>query len=82
VKIQKGGKRKLNQAPYIVKRFRLLDKVKFKGQECFITGRRRTGYFALKAVDYTKVHNSAKSKDLKLVKARGSFITQNIERSR
>jgi hypothetical protein len=82
VKIQKGGKRKLNQAPYIVKRFRLFDKVKFKGQECFITGRRRTGYFALKAVDYTKVHNSAKSKDLKLVKARGSFITQNIERSR
>jgi len=28
------------------------------------------------------VHNSAKSKELELVKARGSFITQNIERSR
>jgi hypothetical protein len=81
-KIQKDGKRKLNQAPYIVKGFRLFDKVKFKGRECFITGRRKTGYFALKTIDYTKVHNSAKSKDLKLVKARGSFITQNIERSR
>jgi len=59
----------------------LFDKVKYKGQKCFITGRRATGYFALKTIDYTKVHNSAKSKDLQLIKARGSFIIQNIERS-
>ena len=80
-KIQKGGKRKRNQSSYLVKGFRLFDKVNYKGQKCFITGRRATGYFALKTIDYTKVHNSAKSKDLQLVKARGSFITQNIERS-
>lgn len=81
-KIQKGGRRKRNQAPYIVKGFRLFDKVKYKGQVCFITGRRKTGYFALKTIDYTKVHNSAKLKDLKLIKARGSFISQYTERSR
>ena len=81
-KIQKGGKRKRNQSSYLVKGFRLFDKVNYKGQKCFITGRRATGYFALKTIDYTKVHNSAKSKELELVKARGSFITQNIERSR
>jgi hypothetical protein len=80
-KIQKGGKRKRNQAPYLVKGFRLFDKVNYKGQKCFITGRRATGYFVLKTIDYTKVHNSAKSKDLQLIKARGSFIIQNIERS-
>jgi len=81
-KIQKGGKRKRNQSSYLVKGFRVFDKVNYKGQKCFITGRRATGYFALKTIDYTKVHNSAKSKELELVKARGSFITQNIERSR
>jgi hypothetical protein len=81
-KIQKGGKRKRNQSPYFVKGFRLFDKVKYKEQECFITGRRATGYFALKTIDYTKVHDSAKSKDLQLIEARGSFITQYIERSR
>ncbi len=78
--IQKGGKLKLNQAPYLVKGFRLFDKVKYKGQECFITGRRSSGYFALKTVEYVKVHNSAKSKDLELIEVRGSFITQYTER--
>lgn len=76
----KGGIRKLNQADYVVKGFRLFDKVLYKGQECFITGRRSTGYFVLKTIDYTKVHDSAKSKDLKLKEVRGSFITQNIIR--
>jgi hypothetical protein len=78
--ILKGGRQKLNQASYIVKGFRLFDKVNYKGQECFITGRRATGYFALKTINYTKVHDSAKAKDLKLLETRGSFIVQNIVR--
>lgn len=78
--ILKGGRLKLNQANYIVKRFRLFDKVSYKGQECFITGRRATGYFALKTIKHVKVHDSAKSKDLRLLETRGSFITQNIIR--
>lgn len=76
----KGGRRKLNQANYIVKGFRLFDKVKYKGEECFITGRRTTGYFALKTLEYVKLSDSAKSKDLQLLEIRGSFITQNIKR--
>lgn len=40
----KGGIRKRNQAPYLVKGFRLFDKVLYQGQECFIFGRRSTGY--------------------------------------
>lgn len=78
--ILKGGRQRLNQANYIVKGFRLFDKVNYKGQECFITGRRVTGYFALKTINYVKVHDSAKSKDLRLLETRGSFITQNIIR--
>lgn len=43
--ILKGSKKKLNQAPYIVKGFRLFDKVKFEDKECFVFGRRSSGYF-------------------------------------
>ena len=34
--ILKGGNKKLNQAPYLVKDFRLFDKILYKNQECFI----------------------------------------------
>ena len=44
----KGGIRKANQAPYIVKGFRLFDKVFAKGQEWYIHGRRAKGAFVLK----------------------------------
>lgn len=50
--------RKANQAPYIVKGYRLWDKVAYNGTECFITGRRTSGYFALKELDGTVVSNS------------------------
>ena len=65
--ILKGGKKKLNQAPYLVKGFRLLDKVKYTGEECFIFGRRSSGYFDLRKLDGTVIHRSANCKDLKLI---------------
>ena len=49
----KGGIRKRNQAPYLVKGFRLFDKVLYQGQECFIFGRRSTGYMDLRLLDGT-----------------------------
>lgn len=64
--ILKGGKKKLNQAPYLVKGFRLFDKVKYDGQECFIFGRRSSGYFDLRKLDGTKIHASANYKNLVL----------------
>ena len=48
--INKGGNRKLNQAPYIVKGFRLYDKVLAKGKEWYIHGRRLKGSFVLKTL--------------------------------
>lgn len=74
--ILKGGYRKLNQAPYLVKGFRLFDKVRFNGQECFITGRRSSGYFALRRLDGTVVHNSARAKDLRLLEPCKRYLTE------
>ena len=44
----KGHIRKNNQAPYLVKGFRLFDIVKSKGKEWYIHGRRLKGSFVLK----------------------------------
>ena len=76
--ILKGGIRKRNQAPYLVKGFRLWDKVLFGGEECFITGRRTSGYFALKKFDGSKVSDSASYKRLTILEPAANYI---IERS-
>ena len=72
----KGGKRKLNQAPYTVYGFRLFDKVKLGKQECFVYGRRSSGYFKLRAFDGTIVSPGVSYKRLKLIEPRGSYITE------
>ena len=72
----KGGKRKLNQTPYIVKGFRLFDKVLFNKQECFIFGRRATGYFDLRKLDGTVIHRSASYKKLTLLEPRDTLLTE------
>jgi hypothetical protein len=76
MKISKGGKRKLNQAPRYVKGFQLFDKVKFEGQECFIFGRRSSGYFDLRNLDGKKIHASANYKNLKCLEKRASTLTE------
>ena len=77
--ILKGGKKKLNQAPYLVKGFRLFDKVKYKGEECFIFGRRSSGYFDLRKLDGTVIHRSASYKDLKLLSKRKTLLWERRE---
>ena len=49
-KILKGGIRKMNQASYIVKGFRLYDRVFAKNKEWHIHGRRTKGSFVLKTL--------------------------------
>lgn len=73
-KILKGGIRKNNQAPYIVKGFRLWDKVRYDGQECFISGRRSSGYFALKKIDGTVVSNSVSYKKILLLEVAKNYL--------
>ena len=74
--ILKGGRKKLNQAPYLVKGFRLFDKVLYDNQECFIFGRRSTGYFDLRKLDGTKIHNSASYKKINLLETRKGYLIE------
>ena len=75
-KILKGGVRKLNQAPKKVKGFELFDKVRYKGRDCFIFGRRTSGYFDLRVLDGTKIHDSANYKSLQLLEHSKTILTE------
>ena len=74
--ILKGGIRKRNQAPYEVKGFRLFDKVLYKGQECFIFGRRSSGSFDIRLLDGTKLSAGVNYKKLKLLEKRKSYLIE------
>lgn len=74
--ILKGGKKKLNQAPYLVKGFRLFDKVEYDGQVCFIFGRRASGYFDIRKLNGEVIHRSASWKKLKLLETRKGLLTE------
>ena len=62
--ILKGGYRKLNQAPYMVKGYRLFDKVRYQGQEAFISARRTSGYFSIKTFDGKSLSDGVSFKKL------------------
>lgn len=72
--INRGGKRKNNQAPYLVKGFRLFDKVRYQGKECFIFGRRSTGRMDLRILDGTKANASVGYKNLHLLEMRKNML--------
>lgn len=75
-KILKGGKKKLNQAPYLVNGFRLFDKVEYEGQVCFIFGRRVKGYFDVRKLNREVIHKAVSWKKLKLLEVRKSLLTE------
>ena len=74
--ILKGGIRKRNQAPYDVMGFRLFDKVKWKGQNCFIFCRRSTGRMDLRLLDGTKINASVGYKNLKVIEMRKNYLIE------
>ena len=57
----KGGIRKRNQTPYLVKGFCLFDKVLYQGKSYFIFGRRATGFFDIRTLDGVKVNKGSVS---------------------
>ena len=71
---KKGGRRQRNQGPKYVQGFRRFDKVLYRGQECFIWGLRTRGYFQLKLLDGTKVHESAKVSELILLEHSSGYL--------
>ncbi len=75
--INKGGTKKRNQAPYVVKGFRLFDKVKYQGKEYFIFGRRSSGYFDIRTLSGEKVNNGSVSyKKLKLIEPAKLYLIE------
>jgi N6-L-threonylcarbamoyladenine synthase len=76
----KGGKRKINQCPYIIYGFRLYDKVLYDNIECFIFGRRREGYFKIQKLDGAIIKTKASYKKLKLLEKRKAFLTERRQK--
>lgn len=64
-----------NTAPRLIKGFQRYDKVLWKNVECFIFGRRKTGYFDIRKLCGNKIHSSAKVSDLKLLESFGTLLT-------
>ena len=75
--ILKGGVKKLNQAQFEVKGFRLFDKIQYQGKLYYIFGRRNTGFFDIRNLDGTKVNKGSVScKSFKLIERRKSLLTE------
>lgn len=78
-KILKGGRRKLNQAQYLVKGFRLFDKVKYENKLYYIFGRRNSGFFDIRDLKGNKVNKGSIScKKLKLIESRKSLLCERM----
>lgn len=76
--IGKGGVRKANQAPKYVKGYQLFDKVRYGSTECFIFGRRSSGYFDIRLLDGTVIHRGISYKKLKLLETSKTYLTERI----
>jgi hypothetical protein len=74
----KGHKKKLNQAQFEVKGFRLFDKVEYNKELYYIFGRRNSGFFDIRKLDGTKVNKG--SINCKYLTLRGFRETFLIER--
>lgn len=75
--ILKGGIRKRSQAEYEVKGFRLFDKVSYGGNEYFVFGRRKSGFFDIRTLDGAKVNKGSVScKKLRVVEKSKSYLTE------
>ena len=72
----KGGIRKRNQAPYLVKGFRLFDKVLYQGKECFIFARRVSGRMDVRLLDGTRINASVGYKNLRLLESRKAYLIE------
>ena len=74
--ILKGGIRKRNQAPHVVKNFRLFDLVKYESDYYYVFGRRINGFMDIRTLDGKKINKGSVSyKRLKYVNtSRGMLV--------
>ena len=64
-KTLKGGVRRVRKAAFIQNGFCLWEKVLYDGRECFVAGRRKSGFFLLKTLSGEVVHTAAHYSKLK-----------------
>ncbi len=75
--ILKGGLRKRNRAEYLVKGYRLFDKVSYSGNSYFIFGRRKSGFFDIRTLNGEKVNKGSISyKKIKLIEKAKGYLTE------
>lgn len=70
--------RKRSQMPYVVEGYRLWDKVLYKGQECFVSGRRTSGSFTLKKLDGTRISKGVTFKKLRLLEPATNYLIERM----
>ena len=76
-KLFKGSRSHIrNTAPRFVKGFQRFDKVLWKGIECFVSGRRKTGYFDIRMLTGEKLSDSAKYSQLKLLESAKTLLIE------
>jgi N6-L-threonylcarbamoyladenine synthase len=76
-KLRKGDRSHIpNTAPRFLHGFRRYDKVRWNGHECFVFGRRSSGYFDLRRLDGEKVSASARVADIVLLESARTLLTE------
>ena len=75
------GIRRESKAPGYVHDYQLFDKVEYLSRECFVFGRRTSGYFDLRTVDGEVISRSASVRELKLVERSSSLLCERREAS-
>ncbi len=65
-----------NTAPRLISGYQRYDKVLYRGQECFIFGRRSSGYFDLRTLAGSKIHASAKVTNIKLLENASTILIE------
>ncbi|KKM04409.1 hypothetical protein LCGC14_1764500 [marine sediment metagenome] len=79
-KLFKGSRSHLrNTAPKFVKGFQRYDKVLYGKLECFVFGRRKTGYFNVRLLDGTVIRSSVSYKKLKLLESSRTLLKERKE---
>lgn len=75
--ILKGGVRKRNQAPHVVRGFRLFDLVRYENDVYYVFGRRKSGFMDIRTLDGRKINKgSISSKKLKFVSTSKGMLVE------
>ncbi len=77
--ILKGRVRKAHKAPRYVLGFQLFDKVRYNRQECFVFGRRASGYFDLRLLDGTKISVGVSCKKITPLECASTLLIQTTK---